>query len=550
MDDLPLVTFADATLLHDGRRVFPRTTWSIRRGEHWAIVGPNGSGKSILAKALWDGVPVVGGTVSWPHAESALAGRVSRPLAESSIADRSTASDWQPNVSSPSSCVHHVSFDDQARRIARYSSYLQGRYESLEDERAPTVAQMLAAARHAATSPGAGGHSLPPLDALLRRLGLAHVLDRPISRLSNGELRKYLIVESLLVRPLLLVLEEPLQGLDRRSRRELGRLLGAVTRLGVTLVIVTSRERDIPRMVRHVLRLSGEAIVSQDPWGTRGSRRPKRAPGSGAGRSLGATIATADARKRQRDLVVELRNVTVRLADVTVLDRVSWRIREGESWALTGPNGSGKTTLLSLIVGDHPQAYANDVRLFGHRRGDGQSIWEIRERIGHVSPELQALFPGSVSVAEAILSGFFDGLGALTSGSTDQREAVQRWGAVLGLSGVTDRPFASLSDGQKRLVLLARAMVKRPRLLVLDEPCQGLAAEHRALILAALEELGRSRALAIVYVTHDPREIPSCVDHHLALRRGRARVVVRGRLRLVERARLPLARRSEQDSRP
>jgi len=242
--------------------------------------------------------------------------------------------------------------------------------------------------------------------------------------------------------------------------------------------------------------------------------------------------------------------VTVRLADVTVLDRVSWRIREGESWALTGPNGSGKTTLLSLIVGDHPQAYANDVRLFGHRRGDGQSIWEIRERIGHVSPELQALFPGSVSVAEAILSGFFDGLGALTSGSTDQREAVQRWGAVLGLSGVTDRPFASLSDGQKRLVLLARAMVKRPRLLVLDEPCQGLDEEHRALILAAIEDLGRSRALAIVYVTHDPREIPSCVDHHLALRRGRARVVVRGRLRLVERARLPLARRSEQDSRP
>lgn len=532
MDDLPLVTFTDATLLHDGRRVFPRTSWSIRPGEHWAIVGPNGSGKSILAKALWDGVPVVGGTVSWPLAESVLAG--------TSPTGTCPTPGWQPNGSSPSSCVHHVSFDDQARRITRYSGYLQGRYESLEDELAPTVARALAAARHAAGPLDAGLPALPPLDALLRRLGLAHVLDRPISRLSNGELRKCLIVEALLFRPLLLVLEEPMQGLDGASRRELGRLLGTVTRLGVTLVVVTSRERDIPRMVRHVLGVSGEAVVSQDPWGTRGSRKPKRAPGSSAGLPLEGTNATSDARRRRRQTVVDLRNVTVRLADVTVLDRVSWRIREGESWALTGPNGSGKTTLLSLIVGDHPQAYANDVRLFGHRRGDGQSIWEIRERIGHVSPELQALFPGSVTVDETILSGFFEGLGALTGGSTDQREVVRRWGAVLGLSGVADRPFASLSDGQKRLVLLARAMVKRPRLLVLDEPCQGLDEEHRALILAVIEELGRSRTLAIVYVTHDPREIPSCVDHHLALRRGRARPRAVGRawLRLAARARL------------
>ena len=514
MDDLPLVTFADATLLHDGRRVFLNTTWSIRAGEHWAILGPNGSGKSVLAKALWDGVPVVGGTVSWPLAESALAGM--------GRAGTRSAQGWQPSGTSPSSCVHHVSFDDQARRIARYSSYLQGRYESLEDERAPTVAQALAA-RHDASPPDGRRTAPSPLEGLLGRLGLAHTVDRPVSRLSNGELRKYLIVEALLPRPLLLVLEEPMQGLDRRSRHRLGRLLGTVARLGVTLVVVTSRERDIPRMVRQVLHVDGDRVVSLDPRGPRGSPTPKRSPGSGVGLSLEGVIAASDERKRRRQLVVELRNVTVRAAKTLVLDRVSWRIREGESWALTGPNGSGKTTLLSLIVGDHPQAYANDVRLFGHRRGDGQSIWEIREQVGHVSPELQAHFPGSMTVTEAILSGFFDGLGAVGDGSPGQREAVKRWEGALGLSGVADRSFASLSDGQKRLVLLARAMVKQPRLLVLDEPCQGLDDEHRMLILAAVDVVAGSRELAIVYVTHDPREIPSCVDHHLALHRGKAR---------------------------
>ena len=148
MDDLPLVTLSDATLLCAGQPVFPHTSWSIRPGEHWAMLGPNGSGKSILAKALWDGVPVVVGTLSWPLAESVIAGTRRVP-------------GWRPNDSSPSSCVRHVSFDDQARRITRYSSYLQGRYESLEDDRSPTVAQALAAARHAATSPDTGLPALP-----------------------------------------------------------------------------------------------------------------------------------------------------------------------------------------------------------------------------------------------------------------------------------------------------------------------------------------------------------------------------------------------------
>jgi molybdate transport system ATP-binding protein len=296
----------------------------------------------------------------------------------------------------------------------------------------------------------------------------------------------------------------------------------------VPLVVVTSRDRDIPRMVRHVLRVGGEKVASQGLRGTGRLHRPTRA-GDLPARFLVDPPAALEpvgrhARKRRGQLIVDLRNVTVRLAGTTVLDRVSWRVREGESWALTGPNGSGKTTLLGTIVCDHPQAYANDVRVFGRRRGDGQSIWEIRDQIGHVSPEIQALFPGDLTVEAAILSGFFDGPGAVGSGSPAQREAVRQWETALGLAEAAQRPFASLSGGQKRLVLLARAMVKRPRLLVLDEPCQGLDEEHRALIIAAIEVMTGSRETSLVYVTHDPRELPACIRHHLTMCRGRARL--------------------------
>jgi molybdate transport system ATP-binding protein len=203
---------------------------------------------------------------------------------------------------------------------------------------------------------------------------MEHTLDHPLGRLSNGELRKYLAVEALVCRPLLLVLEEPMQGLDRQSRRELARLLRAVVRIGVTLVIVTSRERDVPDLVEHILRVSGAEIVSQDSRTETRSLESTGAQRFPAGLLLKGSAATADVRNPGRRLTVDLRRVTVRQGGAAVLDRVSWRIREGEAWALTGPIGSGKTTLLSIIIGDHPQVYANDVWVFGHRRGNGQTL--------------------------------------------------------------------------------------------------------------------------------------------------------------------------------
>ena len=504
---LPLVQLRDATFFSNGRRLFPRTSWTILPGEHWAIFGPNGSGKSTLAKALWDGVLVVDGRVSYPLAES------------------SSRNGPSPAELSPATYVRHVCFDDQRERVARYSRYLQGRYESLGGDEAPTAAEVLGVSRSDQGRAGGGRHPAPDLVALL---GLQTVLDRRLPQLSNGEMRKLLIAEALQDGPRLLILEEPFQGLDGRSRRALSRLLSRITARGVTLVIVTARWRDIVPPVRRVLWVQDGVIAAQ------GLRRDFTRGGRPAPPGVLASIPpvelhawpslpVAEVRQLEGDILVQLRQVTVRFGATIILDRVSWRVREGENWALVGPNGSGKTTLLSLILADNPQAYANDVRVFGRQRGDGESIWEVKERLGHVSPEAQFHQPPGVTALDAICSGFFDSLGLFQGCTESQIRTAKDWAEALDLGNVVNRPFGSLSDGEKRLTLLARALVKNPRLLVLDEPCQGLDDEHRERVLRIVDHLGRQRRFSIIYVTHEQRELPPCIGHVLRLAHGRVK---------------------------
>jgi molybdate transport system ATP-binding protein len=202
-----------------------------------------------------------------------------------------------------------------------------------------------------------------------------------------------------------------------------------------------------------------------------------------------------------------------------VLERVNWTVREGESWALLGPNGSGKTTLLSLIQGDHPQAYVNEVMVFGRRRGTGESVWELKKHIGWVSPELQLHFDDTVSVFEVVVSGFQDTIGVFQAPSRRQAAAARSWLRHFDLLEWAQLPLFSLSAGLQRMTLLARALVKKPRLLILDEPCQGLDREHRELIIRNVDEQIRGGAVTAIFVTHRPEEIPTSIKKVLRLPR-------------------------------
>jgi molybdate transport system ATP-binding protein len=212
--------------------------------------------------------------------------------------------------------------------------------------------------------------------------------------------------------------------------------------------------------------------------------------------------------------------VNVSYGKVDILKNINWTVRQGERWGLLGPNGAGKTTLLSLILADNPQAYANDITLFGKRRGSGESIWDIKKNIGWVSPEQHIYYPHTATCLEIVCSGFYDSAGLYQRSSTQQIETASNWMTAFGIDDPSEAPFHTLSAGLQRLLLLIRALVKFPSLLILDEPCQGLDEPNRKAFVARIDKICELSPLTLIYVTHIPSEIPGAVTHFLNLNRG------------------------------
>jgi ABC-type molybdenum transport system ATPase subunit/photorepair protein PhrA len=219
-------------------------------------------------------------------------------------------------------------------------------------------------------------------------------------------------------------------------------------------------------------------------------------------------------------ILIEMRNTSVSYGGTDVLRGITWTMRQGERWAVLGPNGAGKTTLLSLILADNPQSYANEISIFGKQRGSGESIWDIKRNIGWVSPELQIYYHSGITCHKVVCSGFFDSVGLYQACSSEQAWIATQWMRSFGIAELVDCPLSTVSVGEQRLVLLARALVKNPILLILDEPCQGLDVSHRTHIIHLLDQLGRQTPVSLIYVTHHFDEMPNVITHVLKLDRG------------------------------
>jgi len=215
--------------------------------------------------------------------------------------------------------------------------------------------------------------------------------------------------------------------------------------------------------------------------------------------------------------MIRMTNVSVAYGERRVLEELNWCVRRGEHWLVSGPNGAGKSTLLRLVSADHLQAYANDIYLFGRRRGSGESIWEIKQRIGLVSGEFQVRYRKPISGYQVVLSGFFDSVGLFRHASRTQRARARDWIAHLDLDALAEARFDRMSSGQQRMLLIARAVVKDPELLILDEPCQGLDAANRARVLAMVSRIGAETGTHLIFTTHHAGERPACMTHELQL---------------------------------
>jgi molybdate transport system ATP-binding protein len=214
-------------------------------------------------------------------------------------------------------------------------------------------------------------------------------------------------------------------------------------------------------------------------------------------------------------------NLSVNYNNRNILDNINWEVKKGECWNVSGHNGSGKSTLLSLVNGDNPQAFANEIYLFDRKKGSGESIWDIKRQIGYVSPELHHYFDSAASCYEVVASGLFDTIGLFKQLSASQKEIVEQWVSLLQIDHLANKFFTQLSNGEQRLVLLARALVKNPPMLILDEPCQGLDAEVAARFIELINEICVQMQKTLVYVSHYEEEIPSCVTYTLKLEQGK-----------------------------
>ncbi|HWA75165.1 MAG TPA: ATP-binding cassette domain-containing protein [Polyangiaceae bacterium] len=342
-----------------------------------------------------------------------------------------------------------------------------------------------------------------PLVAAFRLTGL---WVRGYRLLSTGEARKVLLLQAVLSAPSLLILDDPFDGLDREACAELAR---AIMDVAGRLPVVVASAFDarsfpfLPEQVREV------CVVERGQVSFRGTAQAfLERSGDGQGRrprppvELGSFYEplAADAP------LVQLRQGSVRYGEHVVFEGLEFDIRVGQHTLIEGPNGSGKSSLLGMITGDHPQAYSNALSLFGRRRGSGESVWEIKKNVGVVSGQLHRDYRVAGSVEEVLVSGLFDSIGVYQRIEPSHRERARAWLAWLELGVAPSAPFRELSFGQQRLVLVARAAIKVPPLVVFDEPTSGLDEDNRARVLELAESLCTQRKSTLLMVTHRPDE--------------------------------------------
>lgn len=440
-------------------------------GQHTVISGLNGSGKSVLASVLANQGKVVSG-------EREIAGHCG----------------WV-------SVAQQQAIIDAERRK--------------DDADILDVVPVPSTAREVILSGVGADNNSAELSRLTALLGIGALLEREFLALSTGETRKVLLVKELLRQPDWLILDEPFDGLDVDTVARFSAYLDEL-RHQCTIIMVVNRVSEVPVWAKRLVFLQQGSIA----WQVEADRLDEEAlqplkqimhiqhnvnslPGRDA--ECHAPLLSDSGAP-----LVELIDGRVAWGDNVVFEHLNWTIRPGEHWQVVGPNGSGKTCLLTLITGDNPLCYSNNLNVFGYQRGSGESIWDIKQHLGIVSNSLHLQYRVNCSVADVVCSGFYDSIGLYKTPTDRQRQLGKEWLSAVGLEHEAKTPFQSLSFGDQRLLLIVRAMVKHPSLLILDEPCNGLDDINRTKVLAMLELLAREGGTTLLYVNHHSEDtIPS-----------------------------------------
>jgi len=501
---LPLVTLDSVDVRLSGVEVLSRVSLSLRDGESWAVLGANGAGKSTLLRLLR------GDEQPTPETRAGRRYRIDGPATESPIGAR--------------------------ERIALVSPEQQDTYRRRDWDMPAESAIRSGFGGEVWVDGALGAAEARRVDELCLELEIEHLRRRSVVTLSNGELRRVLLARALVSRPALLLLDEPCDGLDAEARAAFLHTLSRLARRGPPLLLATHRYEEIVPAIDRVALLHGGTLVAQGPreelfrllqspmWKAEGDpaavslegRRARTAPSTPP--SAPAASAKRPARRSGGRTVVELRDVEVRLDGNPVLHDLSWTVRRGEHWAVVGPNGAGKSTLLRLVAGEEQAMPGGAVLRLGLPPSAG--VDPLRARVGSVSPELQARFRADIPAEELVLSGFTGSIGLDFRPTPRQLRDARAAMVRLEADGLWGRGILGCSYGEQRRLLFARALVRRPKLLLLDEPMNGLDPGGRAIVARALVALAR-QGVTLLMATHHRAELPPVVSHELELRAGK-----------------------------
>jgi len=472
-----ILQVTDLTVRLGGSPVLDHISFALAQGECLAITGPSGSGKTTLLKAL--------------AAQIQYSGQVRFHTQQGN----------RPRIAM-------ITRQHQFTNLSNISSfYYQQRFNSFDSEDARKLEDELRATRAEPAD----------IEQHLYQFGLAHVRNSPLIQLSNGEHKRFQLARALLQKPEWVLLDNPFTGLDKQARKLLDTILSKLVQQGLHVVLVTGTS-EIPEVVTHTALLDQGKLVAFFPKGSQPlpSLVNKWMP-------TGSVLTGIPSAYQfpAFTIAVKMVNTTVSYGGKKILDDINWEVKNGECWNVAGHNGSGKSTLISLINGDNPQAFANEIYLFDRRKGSGESIWDIKRKTGFISPELHHYFDASANCFNIVASGLFDTIGLFRQLNPVQQQLTEAWMEYMQVGRLSKRLYHTLSDGEQRRVLLTRALVKNPPLLLLDEPCQGLDSLATSQFLHLINHICIHLNKTMIYVSHYDAEIPACVNQRLILSHGK-----------------------------
>ncbi len=507
-----IVEITDGVTRHPLFRMKNPVNLTIKAGEQIAIVGENGSGKSRLVDIITGKYPLLLNEVKYDFSPSPL-----KLVSEN---------------------IKYITFrDSYGDTDGNY--YYQQRWNQHDiDEKTPTAGELLEETFTAVENNCGYGlaekeknevhHQRILLkEKLYGMFNLSTLLDKYIISLSSGELRKFQLTKTLLSNPRLLIMDNPFIGLDAQTRKQLAGLLRTlIGKTGLQTVLVLSKTDDLPDFITHVIKVEDLDICPKmtrekyvetkeaTPTGILSKEKKKLILSLPKKEEI---LTTADA----EGCMLKFNHVSIRYGERMILKDLSWTVKQNEKWALSGENGAGKSTLLSLVCADNPQSYACDIELFGRKRGSGESIWDIKRHIGYVSPEMHRAYLKDLPAIDIVASGLNDSVGLYVRPRPEQRAICEWWMDIFGIADLKDRTFLKLSSGEQRLCLLARAFVKDPELLILDEPLHGLDDRNRQLAREVISTFCQRKNKTMIMVTHYMEELPDGITDQLFLKKNK-----------------------------